>query len=70
VVDLEHRRRGIARALVDRCLAALKAEGIVKAHLDVFVTNSAAQRYWENRGWERRDDIYRYSIIDSESANA
>lgn len=55
------RKRGIARALVTRCLSALAAEGITKAHLSVLADNDSAIRYWTNRGWELRDDILRFS---------
>ena len=65
-----HRRQGIAHALIERCLAALAAEGIAKSHLDVLKTNAPAQAYWKNRGWTRRDDIARYSLIRGSAANA
>ena len=64
------RRQGIARALIADCLEALEALGIVKSHIDVLVTNTPAQAYWERAGWTRRDDIARYSLIRSSSANA
>ena len=63
-----HRGHGIARALVDHCLAALAALGIVKSHIDVLKT--AGQAYWDKAGWTRRQDIERYSLIRSGSANA
>jgi ribosomal protein S18 acetylase RimI-like enzyme len=70
IVEPSHRRRGIAHALVTRCLDRLEATGIVKTHIDVFVTNDLANSYWKKRGWKRRDDIYRYSFIRSENQNA
>ena len=60
-VDPAFRRRGIARALVDRCLSALADAGIARAHLAVLADNESASRYWSNRGWELRDDILRFS---------
>lgn len=60
-VDLRHRRHGIADALVSRCLAALQREGILRVHLDVLTSNVDAREYWLRRGWERRDDIIRFS---------
>ncbi|MDZ5436325.1 GNAT family N-acetyltransferase [Pseudomonas fluorescens] len=66
----EHRRQGIARALVERCLWSLEQQGIVKCHLDVFKTNEAAARYWQRQGWQLREDIDRYSLIRSGNANA
>ncbi|AEC22128.1 N-acetyltransferase [Pusillimonas sp. T7-7] len=70
VVLPEHRRRGIANALVESCLAKLEQLGIVKSHIDVFHTNSQAQAYWESQGWERRTDIQKYSYVRSGSENA
>jgi ribosomal protein S18 acetylase RimI-like enzyme len=63
VVLPEHRRRGIAGALVERCLAGLESLGIRKSHIDVLKTNPLAAAYWERRGWTLRTDIHRYSMV-------
>lgn len=70
IVDPPYRGRGIAQTLITRCLDGLEEAGIVKTHIDVFVTNVVAHEYWTKRGWKRRDDIYRYSFIRSENNNA
>lgn len=70
VVAPEFRGRGIADELVSRCLDALEKIGILKTHLDVFVTNEAALEYWRKRGWQKRDDIARYSLNRSSNPNA
>lgn len=70
IVAVPYRGKGVANMLVERCLAGLGSLGIVKAHLDVFVTNEAANRYWERRGWEKREDINRYSLTRSGDKNA
>lgn len=64
------RGRGIARALIAACLAALRGEGIAKTHLDVLAGNADAQAFWRHLGWARRDDIQRFSFIDGAGANA
>lgn len=64
------RRQGIANALVEHCLAALEAEGILKTHIDVFKSNEPGQAFWEARGWKLRTDIHRYSIIRAGGENA
>lgn len=66
----DYRRRGIANALVERCVATLAEHGIRKCHLDVFKTNEAAARYWQHLGWQRRDDIDRYSFTRPGDENA
>ena len=69
IVEPQYRGRGIADAMVTKCLDGLESLGIVKTHIDVFITNDLANRYWKRRGWKKRDDIYRYSMTRSENEN-
>ena len=69
-VDSSYQRRGIATALVERCLAELRRLGVDKAHIDVLVAHGPAHQYWTGRGWKRRDDIVRYSYTSSTDTNA
>ena len=68
-VDTQYRRSGIATELLNRCLAALQVEGIVKSHIHVLCENDAAKIYWQNRGWLKRDDIEVFSFINGDNAN-
>ena len=52
-----HRRRGVATALVQRCLAALKETGIPKCNLFVFADNNAAVSFYRKLGWRSWDEI-------------
>ncbi|MGV3591926.1 MAG: GNAT family N-acetyltransferase [Gammaproteobacteria bacterium] len=70
IVAPSYRGQGIAQVLVERCLSALKRIGITKVHLDVFVTNELANRYWAKRGWTKREDINRYSLTLDDDENA
>lgn len=70
IVEPEYRRQGIANQLVDNCLNGLSAQGIDKTHIDVFLDNDLANGYWTRRGWKRREDTYRYSMIRSGRENA
>lgn len=70
VVLPEHRRKGIANALVENCLAMLDALGIAKSHIDVIRTNALAHAYWQSQGWQLRTDIDRYSFIRGGKENA
>jgi ribosomal protein S18 acetylase RimI-like enzyme len=70
VVLPSHRLKGVATALVDRCIAELERLGIFKTHVDVLRSNEAGQAYWERQGWKLRDDIRRYSYVRDGSANA
>lgn len=70
IVEPAYRRQGIAHQLVESCLNGLSALGIDKTHLDVFIDNDLANGYWTRRGWKRRQDTYRYSMIRSGRDNA
>ena len=69
VVQLEHRRKGIANALVECCLTALDELGIKKSHIDVLNENETGISYWESQGWTLRTDIKRYSFVRSGGEN-
>ena len=60
-VSLSHRRRGIARALVTRCLSTLDAEGIQKCHVFVLDENTAGSAFWEASGWAERVELAVFS---------
>ena len=71
MVDPDYRHLGLARTLVDRCLAALLEAGIEKVHLDTLADNHEAHRFWAHLGWEdRRDEIVKFSHVLVEDANA
>ena len=52
-----HRRQGIASALLEHALSALKAEGINKVALLVFNRNEAGNAFWEVQGFTARTDV-------------
>lgn len=63
-VHKSYRRRGIAENLLDKCLEALKDEGINKVALVVFGGNFGGNLFWEKQGFEVRSDlIYRNKAI-------
>jgi ribosomal protein S18 acetylase RimI-like enzyme len=70
IVDASYRGQGIAHSLVTNCLDALETLGILKTHIDVFTSNEIANTYWLRRGWQKRDDVYRYSYNRSQNPNA
>ncbi len=63
-VDGAHRRLGIARALVDRSLAALGSEGIERSHVFVRDDNETGRAFWAAHGWRQRDDLVMFSFTD------
>jgi ribosomal protein S18 acetylase RimI-like enzyme len=52
-----HRRQGIARAMVDCCLARLKELGIARCTLFVVADNEEGAAYWTHTGWRERVDL-------------
>ena len=63
-VKEEYRGKGIARALVNKALAALKELGINKLALVVFDKNDDGNKFWEKLGFTKRDDlVYRNKEI-------
>lgn len=64
VVDVNYRRKGIAKALVDSAMNALKEEGITKVFLVAFKRNEVANQFWEAYGFTTREDLnYRNKCI-------
>lgn len=56
-VAAECRRRGIGGAIIEKCLAALAAQGIQKCNLFLFADNAAGREFWERRNWKERVDL-------------
>jgi N-acetylglutamate synthase len=69
-VSQPHRRLGIGSALVEACLAKLESLGIHKTHIDVLVENERAHDFWRRQGWQKRDDIFRYSFLKNHDTHA
>ncbi len=56
-VDQAFQKRGIGRALIDKCLTSLLAEGISRCSIFVYANNHAGRKFWANSGWNHRDDV-------------
>ena len=67
-VAVEHRRQGIARALVEECLTGLRALDISKCNIFVFGENTAAQQFWQHLGWAGRSDLLMMQVELVETA--
>lgn len=52
-----HRRRGIARQMLERSLARMTAQGIRRATVFVIHSNESGQAFWKELGWYERNDL-------------
>ena len=51
------RRKGIGRALVDRCLSSLRELKILKCNVFLFSHNPEGEAFWGGMGWKGREDL-------------
>jgi len=65
-VAKSHRRKGIGRSLVGRCLFALMAIGISKCTLLVMRDEAGAMAFWESIGLKGRVDLLMMSPREGE----
>jgi putative acetyltransferase len=56
-VAAAHRRAGLGRKLVDRCLGKLRKAGIKKCDIFVFGGNAEGRTFWIRTGWSPRPDL-------------
>jgi ribosomal protein S18 acetylase RimI-like enzyme len=57
MVKPEHRKNGLGRKLLEKTEKALKKEGIRKIFLVAFKKNKTGNIFWENNGYEIRNDL-------------
>ena len=60
-VSPRFRRRGIATALVDRCLGQLEAAGIRRCTIFLIAGNAGGEAFWRNHGWRERTDLVAFA---------
>ncbi len=53
----DFRLQGLARELIDRCLAELASMGIQKCHAWVYSENRAGLEFWKRTGWIPRMEL-------------
>jgi ribosomal protein S18 acetylase RimI-like enzyme len=51
------RRKGIGRALVERCLSSLRELKILKCNVFLFSHNPEGEAFWGGMGWKEREDL-------------
>jgi len=56
-VARDYRRKGIGRALVERCLSSLRELKILKCNAFLLSLNPEGQEFWKAMGWKEREDL-------------
>ncbi len=56
-VAKSHRRTGIGKALVSRCLRALARQHIPKCNIFLFRSNARGRSFWQHNAWNLRSDL-------------
>jgi ribosomal protein S18 acetylase RimI-like enzyme len=56
-VTPSHRRQGLGRRLVERCLTELKPHGITRCNLMLFTDNDEGAGFWNALGFRHRSDV-------------
>jgi N-acetylglutamate synthase len=52
-----YRKRGLGRAMVERCLDALGALGLLRCNILIYVDNHTGERFWKSGGWFERSEL-------------
>ena len=62
-VAREYRRKGIGRALVEKCLSSLRELKILKCNLFLFSNNAEGDAFWKQIGWKTREDLSLLQVV-------
>ena len=60
-VQSNHRRKGVAAALLNHAAQFGKDNGAIRLHLETEVSNKHAQALYEKEGWIKESDTYHYN---------
>jgi len=56
-VASSHRRKGLGRSLVARCLKSLRRAGIQRCNIFLFADNPQGRSFWQSIGYRPRADL-------------
>lgn len=65
-VHEDYRQHGIGRAMAEACMQALKKEQISKVMLVAFQENEIGNQFWQEAGWNFREDLNYYDFTLNE----
>lgn len=61
-VDELHRKKGVARRLLDKAVEFGRLNGAVRLHLETEENNETAQRLYKSHGWVKEKGYFHYHI--------
>ena len=53
----EYRKRGVGRAMVERCLAELGLRGLLRCNILIYGDNHSGEQFWKSGGWFERSEL-------------
>ncbi|WP_199770435.1 GNAT family N-acetyltransferase [Helicobacter aurati] len=62
-VKQEYRHKRIGMSMVEFCINALKKEGATHINLIAFKTNNIGNLFWQELGWDNKDNVNLYEYI-------
>ncbi|MCL2194804.1 MAG: GNAT family N-acetyltransferase [Oscillospiraceae bacterium] len=67
-VAQQHQSKGIGKALLNACLAAMREEKITKCAIAVFRNNDAGNAFWDSMGITRREEVVHCTLSTEEKS--
>ncbi|MBQ2442811.1 MAG: GNAT family N-acetyltransferase [Ruminococcus sp.] len=61
----DYRRRHIGHRLAEKAIEMISRDGIDKTHIFCFQNNETGQNFWKDFGFEKRDDVFVFSYVNS-----
>jgi N-acetylglutamate synthase len=53
----KHRKKGLGKEMVRRCLRKLRDAGLEKCHIFILADNADGYGFWSRLGWSLRDEV-------------
>ena len=61
----DYRRRHIGHRLAEKAIEMISRDGIDKTHIFCYQNNEMGQNFWKDFGFEKRDDVFVFSYVNS-----
>ena len=65
-VHPDYRRRHIGKAMAEKAIEQIAKCGIEKTHIFCYSDNLTGQNFWKSLGFQRREDIFDFSITNKD----